>query len=404
MSVDRELLHELPQQPIRLVRPAEDQRRKIALIVELGSFARHGGGPDQEYLRRRELRYILLNISKCIKKATYGLGLEAVRGATGRSSRGNRLYRLYADRAGQHFGSHYGVLAPAHARERDSFQSDAITGAGQMMTWVRSGAVQGMTAATVMLFTMAAGAEDLALYGAGSLKEAMTEITKTFGAKEGASVRTEFGPSGLMRARIEKGEKVDVFTSADMGHRLKLRSDGRARHVAMFTRNALCAIAKPSVGLTTENFLAKLLDPAVKLGTSTPKADPAGDYTWAMFHLAEAIKPGSYAILDAKARQIFGGAPPDADGGDPTAAALADGRIDMVLGYCTSGRLRLSQMPQLQVVQVPAALRVGAEYGLAVLKDAAPKADDLAFFILSPEGQRILAHYGFNPVGLPEGR
>jgi ABC-type molybdate transport system substrate-binding protein len=48
-----------------------------------------------------------------------------------------------------------------------------------------------------------------------------------------------------------------------------------------------------------ENFLAKLLDPAIKIGTSTPKADPAGDYTWAMFRLAEKIKPGSYAILDA---------------------------------------------------------------------------------------------------------
>jgi molybdate transport system substrate-binding protein len=273
-----------------------------------------------------------------------------------------------------------------------------------MIACVRNRAVQAMTAAAVMLFAMAARAEDLTLYSAGSLKEAMTEITKTLSAQEGTSVKAQFGPSGVMRARIEKGEKVDVFTSADMGHPLRLRSDGRATRVAMFTRNALCAIAKPAVGLTTENFLARLLDPAVKVGTSTPKSDPAGDYTWTMFRLADTIRPGSYAILDAKARQIFGGAPPDADAGDPTAAALADGRVDMVLGYCTSGRLRLSQVPDLQVVQIPAVLRVGAEYGLAVLKDAAAKADDLAFFILSPEGQRILASYGFNPVGLPEGR
>ncbi|HEY6257529.1 MAG TPA: molybdate ABC transporter substrate-binding protein [Xanthobacteraceae bacterium] len=262
-----------------------------------------------------------------------------------------------------------------------------------------------MAAATVMFFTTAVQAEDLSLYGAGSLKEVMTEITKTFGAKERLTVKTAFGPSGLMRERIENGEKVDVFTSADMGHPLKLRSDGRATRVAMFTRNALCAIAKPAVGLTTENFLAKLLDAGVKVGTSTPGADPAGDYTWAMFRLAEANKPGSYAILDAKARQIVGGPTTNADvgGTDPTIAALADGRVDMVLGYCTSGRLRLSQMPGLDVVQIPAALRVGPEYGLAVLKDAAPKADDLAFFILSPEGQQILANYGFNPVGLPGG-
>jgi molybdate transport system substrate-binding protein len=115
-----------------------------------------------------------------------------------------------------------------------------------------------------------------------------------------------------MRERIEKGEKADVFTSADMGHPLKLRSEGRATHVAMFTRNALCAIAKPTVGLTTENFLDKLLDPGIKVGTSTPDADPAGDYTWAMFRLADAIKAGSFALLDAKARRIFGGAAPAA--------------------------------------------------------------------------------------------
>jgi molybdenum ABC transporter molybdate-binding protein len=271
-----------------------------------------------------------------------------------------------------------------------------------MIASIGSGVVRGVAAA--MLFTTAVQAEDLRLYGAGSLKEAMTEITTAFGAREGVSVKTEFGPSGLMRERIEKGEKVDVFTSADMGHPLKLRSEGRATHVAMFTRNALCAVAKPAIGLTMDNFLAKLLDPAVKIGTSTPRADPAGDYTWAMFGLAEKIKPGSYAILDAKARQIVGGTVTDADasGADPTAAALADGRIDLAIGYCTSGQLRLGQMPGLAVVQIPAALRIGPEYGLAVLKDAAPKAEDLAFFILSPEGQQILANYGFNPVGLPE--
>ena len=57
-----------------------------------------------------------------------------------------------------------------------------------------------------------------------------------------------------------------------------------AIRVVMFTRNALCAFASPSAALTTANFIDRLLDPAVKLGTSTPKADPGGDYTWLMFH------------------------------------------------------------------------------------------------------------------------
>jgi hypothetical protein len=44
MSVGRELLHELPQQPVQLVRPAKDRRRKIALIGELCNLTRHGDG------------------------------------------------------------------------------------------------------------------------------------------------------------------------------------------------------------------------------------------------------------------------------------------------------------------------------------------------------------------------
>jgi len=137
-------------------------------------------------------------------------------------------------------------------------------------------------ACSICLPTHAIGGE-LVLYGAGSLREVMTQIAADYQATHGLQVRTDFGPSGLMRERIERGEKVDVFASADIGHPLRLQQDGRATVVAMFTRNTLCAVALPRVGLTTANLLDRLLDPGVKLGTSTPKADPAGDYTWAMF-------------------------------------------------------------------------------------------------------------------------
>jgi ABC-type molybdate transport system substrate-binding protein len=188
-----------------------------------------------------------------------------------------------------------------------------------------------------------------------------------------------------------------------MGHPLKLLRDGRATRVAMFTRNTLCGVAVPKVGLMTANFLDRLLDPAVKLGTSTPKADPAGDYTWAMFRRADALRPGSYEVLDKKAQQIVGGPTNNAptDGKDPAVAGLALGRVDIVIGYCTSAKLRLSQMPELQVAPVPPEIATGPEYGLAVLKGADPRALDLTLFMLSPEGQQIFADYGFALVALP---
>jgi hypothetical protein len=53
------------------------------------------------------------------------------------------------------------------------------------------------------------------------------------------------------------------------------------------------------------------------------------------------------------------------------------------------------------VVPVPDVLQVGPEYGLTILKGARPAAADLALYILSPDGQALLARHGFGPVGLP---
>jgi molybdate transport system substrate-binding protein len=134
----------------------------------------------------------------------------------------------------------------------------------------------------------------------------------------------------LLRERIEKGERADLLASADMGHPLKLLQDGRAIRVVMFTRNTLCGIAMPRVGLTTANFLDRLLDSSVKLGTSTPKADPSGDYTWTMFRRADAVRPGGYEILSGKAQQIVGG---------PSNSAPTDGK-DPIFGSTSRGQDR----------------------------------------------------------------
>ena len=254
----------------------------------------------------------------------------------------------------------------------------------------------------VLCLTLAAGAvraDELRVLAAGSLREVIGAIGEHYKAETGTAVSADFGPSGVLRERIEKGEKADLLASADMGHPLKLLADGRATRVAMFTRNALCAFATPKIGLTQTNFVDRLLDPAVKLGTSTPKADPAGDYTWLMFHRAEALHAGAFATLDAKAQKIVGG--PGPANGDPVAEAFKAGTIDVMIGYC-SGKARLAKaVPDIQAVEPPKEIAAAPEYGLAVLKGANPHAEDLALYMLSPEGQQIFAQFGFAPVGLP---
>jgi molybdate transport system substrate-binding protein len=245
----------------------------------------------------------------------------------------------------------------------------------------------------------AAQAEDVVLYGAGSLRDVMTAIVADYRSKTSTSVRTAFGPSGLMREKIEAGDGVDLFASADMGHPLKLQKDGRATSVVMFTRNRLCAYATPDVGLTSANFVEKMLGGAVKLGTSTPLADPSGDYTWQMFRLIERARAGAFALLDAKAKKIVGGTTNPSDA-DPVASAFGRGDINVMIGYCSGAEQRRRAAANLQVLPIPEPFATGPEYGLAMLSPDKLAAVKLAFAILSQEGQEKLAQYGFHPVGL----
>ena len=113
----------------------------------------------------------------------------------------------------------------------------------------------------------ASAQEPVRLYAAGSLRVAMTEAGAAFEKLSGISVKSEFGASGLLRQRIEKGEPAEVFASADMGHPQTLSGAGRSGPVVTFTRNRLCALALPKVEVTTVNLLDVLLDPGVRVGS-----------------------------------------------------------------------------------------------------------------------------------------
>ena len=244
-------------------------------------------------------------------------------------------------------------------------------------------------------------AQSLSLYGAGSLQVAMGEVVSTFSQTTGIAVTTTFGPSGLLRERIERGERPDLFASADLGHPARLAAQGLAGTPVVFARNRLCVVGKPAVRLRPEALLELLLDPTVRVGTSTPKLDPSGDYTWAMFQRAETLRPGSFAALDRKALQVVGG-PTNSqpvDGKGAVAVVFLRDAIDLYIGYCTSAQQTATEVPGLTVVDIPDTLNVPAEYGLTVLTGAQPQAADLAAFILSLRGQAVLSRYGFAAGG-----
>lgn len=256
------------------------------------------------------------------------------------------------------------------------------------------------TLAALMTADPAMSQEPARLYAAGSLKAVMDEIGAAFQKETGIAVAGTFGPSGLLRDRIAKGETAEVFASANMAHPRSLAEAGKAGPVSAFARNQLCALAGPKVDVTTETLLDRMLDARIKLGTSTPGADPSGDYAWELFRKAETLRPGAFKALDAKALKLTGGPgslPPPKDR-SAYGAIVEKGDADLFLTYCTNAVLARKEVPSLKTVAVPDALAVGAEYGLAVVKGARPEAERFAAFIRSPMGRAILVRHGF---GLP---
>jgi ABC-type molybdate transport system substrate-binding protein len=255
-----------------------------------------------------------------------------------------------------------------------------------------------LAAALAVLIVPAAGSAEMPvkLHAAGSLRLALTEVAAAFTADSGVKVETAFGASGLLKDRIAGGEAADVFASANMAHPRTLAAKTKLP-VVLFARNTLCALTQAEVSATTATLLDVMLDPKVRLGTSTPKADPSGDYAFALFAKAESLKPGAKAALEGKALKLTGGpdAPKPPAGKSVYAHVMERRQADVFLTYCTNAVVAARQVPGLKIVSIPPALAVGADYGLVVLS-ARPEAARLALFILSSPGQSILARHGFD--------
>ncbi len=226
--------------------------------------------------------------------------------------------------------------------------------------------------AALLLATGPARAETLQIYAAGSLSAAIPDLLLHFPSGPDHPAPPVFGPSGLLRAQIEAGAAVDVMASADMDQARRLALGHPERPVIAFTRNRLCAIARAGIGLTATDLLDRLLDPSVRLATSTPGADPGGDDAFAVFARAEAVHPGARAVLAAKALKLVGGGaatPLLVPGQGAVEGVFLADKADVMPGYCSGSAAVLGHVPGLVSIELPPSLAVGPAYGMVVLTE-----------------------------------
>jgi len=267
-----------------------------------------------------------------------------------------------------------------------------------------------LTAPPILPQQAVAASTPVRVFSAGSMRGALTAIAHNYESTTGEKIELTFGPAGLLRERIESNGGADVYVSANMAHPQNLADHGKALPPVVFAKNSLCVTGRATLGLTSENILDKLLDPAVKIGTSTPVADPGGDYAWQLFAEAEKVHPGAKAILEGKAKQLVGGpnSPKVPAGENALHYFMAQNEADIFIGYCSSHR-KLSEPAEatdipVTRVQVPASLSFPIGYGMTVITDPSNEANRNAalrfvFYLASPGAQKLLPDYGFKPGG-----
>ncbi|MDQ2741249.1 MAG: substrate-binding domain-containing protein [Chloroflexota bacterium] len=106
--------------------------------------------------------------------------------------------------------------------------------------------------------------EHISLYAAGSLRTALEETAMSYRDSYDVEVEPTFGPSGVLRTRVEAGEHADVFASADMGHPVALTRAHRSGPAFVLAHTQVCALVRADTRLEFDGLLAYVLDPATR--------------------------------------------------------------------------------------------------------------------------------------------
>jgi molybdate transport system substrate-binding protein len=233
-------------------------------------------------------------------------------------------------------------------------------------------------------------ARTLNVFAAASLTDAFTEIGKNFeAANPGVTVTFNFAGSQALRTQIEEGAPADVFASAsgkemDTSVAGKFVADGTPR---VFLNNKLVVIlpADNPAGVTKMEDLAK---PGLKLVLAA-EGVPVGNYARQSLDLMN----GSFGT-DFKDK-VLANVVSNEDNVKQVVSKIQLGEADAGIVYTSDA----VAAPELKTVEIPTELNVIAKYPIAPLVKSANADLATAFvdYVMSTEGQTILAKWGFAP-------
>jgi molybdate transport system substrate-binding protein len=219
---------------------------------------------------------------------------------------------------------------------------------------------------------------DITVFAAASLTDAFDEVGDAFeAANPDANVEFNYGPSSGLREQILAGAPADVFASANTSNMDQLVEGDAAEEPENFATNLL-EIAVPADNPGHVTGLADFAKPDLLIGLCAEDV-PCGEF-------------GREALSNA-------GVTPEIDTNETDVRALLtkieSGDLDAGIVYVTDVQ---AAGDTVTGVEIPADDNVTATYPIATLTDSGNSEVAQAFvdFVLSDDGQEILASFGFD--------
>ncbi len=238
-------------------------------------------------------------------------------------------------------------------------------------------------------------AETLRIFAADALPKPIEEIGHLFEKQHpGVHLYYSFMGSGVLKGDIEEGAPADIFLSANARFQKQLIKRNFVKGYRTFAYDYL-AIATPYNNpgdITSANFIQKLMDKNISLTTSTPNADPAGDYTWKVFKIINEQYPGAFEKIVSHANHLLNAA--------LIIPVLVNGETDMGILY-TSQILEIKRTGiKINIVPIPLKYNTKAKFTASVLNKASNKkiAREFINLLFSKKGKKILRFWGFTPL------
>jgi molybdate transport system substrate-binding protein len=235
----------------------------------------------------------------------------------------------------------------------------------------------------------------LTILAAASLTESFTEIGTLFEEQNPkVTVEFSFGGSQQLAQQIQQSAPADVFASASKKYMDAVIETGQvtADTQTVFVENKLVVIV-PSSNPAHLETLMDLTKSRIKLVLAA-KEVPVGQYSLEFLTKAMA-DPTFGADYEMK---VLNNVVSYEDNVKSVLAKVVLGEADAGIVY--SSDVTGDAIDQVKTIEIPDELNTIAKYPIAAINTS--KEPELAAsfiqFVLSPEGQGVLAKYGFLPV------